>query len=1042
MRKHMYLCAALFAAVSCAETVDVEDSVVPVVFGVSDEMTITTKGAELETFASDSVFNVAYEAFSSIDTLVETKASVVTQASLTSFYLNTTRGGTEVPVASNTLFSGSVGSNYSGGLFWPASNQSYHFYASNIQMLSGTDCSKIVCSPEYDIIYAYLPAPSYKTENTLSFRHVYARIGSLSLNPPSGMTVTLKSAAITARRSGTFDMKTESWVSTSGSESVSLSSSNDAWVIPGSYDISVTYDITNGIMLQENLVRSGMAVIAGNHVNNIIANVTFDDYITSYSQPYGLAVSCDDIPASGGTLSAAAISGTCRQKAFYASSREEELTITDYSVSWSSAVSASSLGSSAQSRTKVGTLTLTYTANGQSASVSCDAYQAENSILSSSYGEWSYGTKNYGTVAYGDKVYGSTSYGDKSYGSWVYGDKSYGDEYAGTTTYGAEYLGSTSTGSEYGAGKSYGSEYAGAKSYGTATYGAWTDGAKSYGASSSEYQNYSAYISASPSTISAAGGTVTLSWSASHEQRTATQYSIAQSRAVYNPWTQPIYKDWSQAVYRDDVKHYVKDGTTPYYRDYTRSMSRDWTRSTSTPWSRSTSTPWTRTNTRTRTDSYSSGATSTSTDYGSDSGTDTGSDSGTDTGTDSGTDTSTDSGTDLSRNVASTAGTRDVSETVYIRTDSGTEHIRTDSGTDTSSETGTPKTGTEYSSWTAVGDTPSISGSAAGFSRSGAYVTVSANTDAAARYATYYATNNGASNSVTITQTGDYIANTVYNISPIYLSKNYFGPEGGTATISGGDCTITYSWASGRTTYGTFTPQKYTNNSWSSVSGTTLTVSQFDDGMTNTGFVYYRHPDGICGDAVAYFTQVGFSSLVASVSKSTIYYGQSTTVSVTANYTDGTSADVTSRSSISVPEAGSYTSVSGTTYTHTKSGQTTNYTLNGTATYAGKTTPFSFTIGMRSYDMIEIVSGTNGRSTTKPSFKARWNDTKTYDSKSNGSCDYWTVDGSVIAAGDEVEAKNYSSGEHTFTVYYTNQIGTTLQATISVSVSSNKWYYN
>jgi len=1044
MKKILYLVIILCVAISCAGVEDMDGGTVAVVFGVREDIDVAVKGAQSEPAASDSVFSVEYEGLSlKNDTIAGTKTTVVTESNLQRFNLNTTSGNSDVPVASNTLFSAGSGGKFSGDLFWPSSDRKYHFYASNIPLQTGSDYSKIVCSIENDIIYAYLSAPTYKTGNTLSFKHVFARIGSLSLNAPSGMNATLRSASIMARKSGVFDIKTESWTSTSSAESVALSQNNDAWVLPGSYAVSVTYDISNGTVSQQNLIRSGSVTVTGNKVNNITANVTFDDYITSYSNPYGLTVSIGDIPASGGTRSAATINGTCKQKAYYFSGKVEELVISDFSTSWSSAVSVPSLGTTAKARAKVGTLTLTYSANGKSETASCEVYQSENAIVATTYGGWTYGTKKYGSVTYGTKNYGSVSYGEKSYGSWVYGEKSYGAEYAGSTTYGAEYLGSTSTGSEYGAGKSFGTEYAGSKTYGTTTYGSWTDGAVSYGASSSETRNYAAAISASPNPVSAAGGTVTLSWSASHEQRSATPYSVAQSRTIYKPWTQPVYRDWSQKIYRDDVKHYVHDGNTPYYKNYTRSMTRSWTRSTSTPWIRSTSTPWTRTNTRTRTDSYTSGASASSTDYGSDSGTDTGTDSGTDTGTDSGTDTSSDSGTDLSRNVASTVATRDVTETVYIRTDSGTEYLRTDSGTDTSTESGTPRTGTDYSAWTVVGDTPSISGSGIGFSRSGAYVSVSANSGSSSRTATYYATNNGVSSSVTITQNADYVTNTSYSINPISLSKTYFTPAGGTATISGGEGVITYTWASGRTTYGSFTPQRYTNNSMSSISGNTLTVNQYSGNTTMSDlFVYFTYPGFQCSDVAAYYTQVGFSSLVATPSKSTIYYGQSTTISVKANYTDGTSEDVTGSSSISVPGASSYTSVSGTTYTHTKSGQSSNYTLNGTATFAGKSTTFSIVIGQRYYDLLEAVAASNGKTSTKPSFKARWNDTQTWDSMTNGSCDYWTVDGEVIDAGVEALAKNYSGDGILFTIYYTNQIGVRLSCCLYVRVSSNRWYYN
>lgn len=1051
MKKCTYLLAALLA-VGCGGAEDLSEneipspggmSAAPVCFGVAPRLEESTKApVEVSVATDDSVFFVSYCSLAEPDSLASTKAAVVTSSNLSSFYVNTTSGGSENIVSTNTVFSGSPGGNYSGGMNWPSSDRNYHFYASNSQLKTGSDYSKIVCAPDKDIIYSCQASPVYKSLNNLVFGHVYARVGGVMVKAPSGMTATLKSAVLTARKSGTFDTKTASWTATSPAEAVSLASSNDAWVVPGNYALSVTYDISTGVVTLKDVVKSGTVTIAGNKVNNITANVPFEDYIYSYGLPYGLTVSCADIPASGGTRSTATVAGTCKQKVLYASGREEEVTVTAYTASWSTAVSAPSLGTTLKARTKLGSLTLTYTANGQSNTACCDVYQQQNKIESTSYGAWTYGAKQYGTTTYGSKSYGATTYGDKSYGEWSFGSKSYGADYAGPTTYGAEYLASKTTGPEYGAGKSYGAEYAGAKSYGATSYGSWTSGTPEYGSSRTETRNYTASINASSTSVSPAGGSVTLSYSASHEARTARDYSIPKSRTVCHPWTRPIYEDWTNQIFRDDVEHYAHDGTTTYYHDYTRTKSRTWTRPSYTAWTRSTSTPWTRNNTRTRTDTYSSGVSAGSTDTGSDSGTDTGAEGGTDTGTDSGTDSGTDTGTEISRYEVNPEATRDVTKTIYIRTDSGTETVRTESGSDTETETGTPEAGTDYSSWSSVADTPSISGSSAGFSRSGATVLVSSNPGGGARSATYYATNNGATDNVTITQVADYISDTEYSISPISLSRNYFTPEGGTATISGGEGTITYHWASGRTTYGSFTPVKSTNNTWSSVSGSTLTVGMHDNGFTENLFVMYRHPDGYGSDVKAYYTQVGITSLTASVSRSLIYYGQSTTVTVTVNYTDGTSADVTGRTNISVPVASVYTSVSGSTYTHNKSGQTTNFTLNGTASFMGKNASFSFVIGKRYYDTIEAVRATDGKTSTKPSFRARWNDTQAWDSMTNGNCDYWTVDGNRIEAGTEALAKNYSGDDITFTIHYTNQIGATLHASIYARVSGGRWYYN
>lgn len=942
MMKRIFFCIAAFiAAVSCSELDEVEDmesSHRELSFSITENKLFMTKSDGSTRHGADSLFMVTCREIAPSAAAPSTRTSVVTGQNLKGFYLNVTSGNQEIPVAENVFFSNNDGSLYTGGLLWPATDCGYHFYASNVKLLN-PDCRMVECSAGKDIIWASLASPGYRQTNNLSFSHLYARIGELTLNAPHGMRATLKSAVIYASSEGVFDMNKAAWHSVSEKKEIRLDASNDVWVIPGSCEISITYDITNGTMLQQNLVRSGSAEFTGNAVNNITANVGYDDYIVSYGNPYGLSVSCSDIPASGGTVTSATVLGICRQKAYYASGKEEEIVVDDYSVQWSPAVTIPSLSSEVKARSKVGTISLTYTANGRPTVAVADIFQAENRIESTSYGEWTFAEKQYGETVYGPKTFGSVSYGEKSYGEWSYGEKQYGPEYAGTATFGAEYLANTTTGAEYKADKSYGSEYYGDKSYGAFVYGAWTEGGVNYGSPTGETRGHTASISADRTVVPASGGTLTLYWSASHESRTTTPYTVSVSRTVSKPWTIPVYRDWTQAVYRDDVKHYVRNVVTPYYRDYTRTMTRNWTRSTSTPWTRGGTTAWTRVKSRVRTDVYTSGKSVHSDESSSESGSDSFSDSGTDTGTDSGIDTSSDSGTDLSRNAQSVSGTRDLTEKVYVRTDSGRETVRTESGTETVTEEGTPKSGTDCSPWSAVSDTPSISGSATGFTRSGNSVSVSPNYTESGRSVTYFASNNGATSSVTI-------------------------------------------------------------------------------------------------------SQIGLASVEVSASASVIYYGQSTTVSVKANYTDGSSEDVTALSVISVAGADAYTSLSGSTFTHNKLYQTSDVELNGTATFGGRTVSFSFIIGRRHYSAIEMTSITNGSKTIKPGFRVRWNDTGEWDSKTNAACDRWLVGGEELSPGNEAEAAYYNGFYGQIVILYTNQIGVELKDGRLVWTENGKWYFN
>lgn len=100
--------------------------------------------------------------------------------------------------------------------------------------------------------------------------------------------------------------------------------------------------------------------------------------ITAYSKPTGLNLSCADIPAGGGTVTAAS-GGTISQTRTYTSKATDTINPT-VAITWnpSQTATANSLGTTVKERMKITTLTATYTANSQSNTASVDVYQGAN----------------------------------------------------------------------------------------------------------------------------------------------------------------------------------------------------------------------------------------------------------------------------------------------------------------------------------------------------------------------------------------------------------------------------------------------------------------------------------------------------------------------------------------------------------------------------------------------------------------------------------------------------------------------------------------
>lgn len=100
----------------------------------------------------------------------------------------------------------------------------------------------------------------------------------------------------------------------------------------------------------------------------------------TYGVPAISSFTVDDIPASGGSISSGSVSYSQSRTQNYTSGATAQLSNLDSggTITYSTAVSASSLGTTVKPRYKIGTLTATVTMNGKSASKDVNVYQAAN----------------------------------------------------------------------------------------------------------------------------------------------------------------------------------------------------------------------------------------------------------------------------------------------------------------------------------------------------------------------------------------------------------------------------------------------------------------------------------------------------------------------------------------------------------------------------------------------------------------------------------------------------------------------------------------
>lgn len=213
------------------------------------------------------------------DASVSTKTSAVT--TLATFNVNCVTGtpGTSETSVFNVAFSGST--TYTAGQYWPTSDPGYAFYAANLALTPTAKGPTVVAANTSDVVCAVLASPVYKSSNELNFKHIFARLGDVSVAAPSGYSVSSLNISITPKTSGTYNLysgngKTDGtgWSATNDGSAVVIASNigtnsaTDTYLVPGSYTLSASYTLTKGVY-SESFSKTAPVSIKGGCINAI-----------------------------------------------------------------------------------------------------------------------------------------------------------------------------------------------------------------------------------------------------------------------------------------------------------------------------------------------------------------------------------------------------------------------------------------------------------------------------------------------------------------------------------------------------------------------------------------------------------------------------------------------------------------------------------------------------------------------------------------------------------------------------------------------------
>lgn len=273
MRKSFLILLSLTAGlVACNKNMDV--------IGTSSEQIMETKSGEI-------LFTAEGEG---IVTEVLSKATTAV-TSLTSFNVECvtgTLGSAETEKFNATFTKDGSTSNYKGGQFWPKDDAGYKFYAANATITKAITGPTIAATNATDIVAAVLVSPTFKTTNSLVFNHIFARLGACKVTAPTNYSVSNLSVKITPKTGGTYNMFTGNgkndgtgWSATSTGSAVTLNSGSidvaetstaaatDTYLVPGSYSLSVSYDLTQGAYTEHFDKTTNAQSILGGKINAI-----------------------------------------------------------------------------------------------------------------------------------------------------------------------------------------------------------------------------------------------------------------------------------------------------------------------------------------------------------------------------------------------------------------------------------------------------------------------------------------------------------------------------------------------------------------------------------------------------------------------------------------------------------------------------------------------------------------------------------------------------------------------------------------------------
>lgn len=209
---------------------------------------------------------------------VATRVTAVTSVPSSLYFAGTTGTSTQVSKwspASKSVSSGKISTGY----YQTASPTAYNYYLSSRPMtFTSSGCTISATGILYDVVVG-IAKGSTSVSPTIQLKHIFARTGEVNVTSTNGYTLSNLYVYIESNTGGgtggTYNIYTGQWSDISARTQVSLDSSSDRYLIPGSYKITVSCKRAKGTY-SDTFNGSVNVTLYEGYINDISISLTGD----------------------------------------------------------------------------------------------------------------------------------------------------------------------------------------------------------------------------------------------------------------------------------------------------------------------------------------------------------------------------------------------------------------------------------------------------------------------------------------------------------------------------------------------------------------------------------------------------------------------------------------------------------------------------------------------------------------------------------------------------------------------------------------------